>query len=84
MKKNRFLIFSETIQILANRLLGPFDIEAVVGPIGLKISDAIMIFQNSGYDVTAKVFKDCGEPRLQKRQVPIIIYEPKSNSETTL
>jgi hypothetical protein len=49
--------------------LGPFDIEAVVVPIGLKISDAIMNFQNSGYEVTAKVFQDCGTPRLQKRQV---------------
>jgi hypothetical protein len=51
--------------------LGPFDIEAVVVPIGLKISDAIMNFQNSGYEVTAKVFQDCGTPRLQKRQVGI-------------
>ena len=66
------LIFStDHLQILSDRLLGPFDIEAVVVPIGLKISDAIMNFQNSGYDVTAKVFQDCGTPRLQKRQVSI-------------
>ena len=64
--------FSEHLQILSDRLLGPFDIEAVVVPIGLKISDAIMNFQNSGYEVTAKVFQDCGTPRLQKRQVPKI------------
>lgn len=62
--------FLEHLQILSDRLLGPFDIEAVVVPIGLKISDAIMNFQNSGYEVTAKVFQDCGTPRLQKRQVP--------------
>ena len=49
--------------------MGPFDIEDVVDPIGVKISDAIMNFQNSGYDVTAKVFEDCGTPRIQKRQV---------------
>lgn len=49
--------------------MGPFDIEDVVDPIGVKISDAIMNFQNSGYDVTTKVFKDCGIPRIQKRQV---------------
>jgi hypothetical protein len=49
--------------------MGPFDIEDVVDPIGVSISDAIMNFQNSGYEVTGKVFKDCGTPRLQKRQV---------------
>ena len=54
---------------MADRLIGPFDIEAVVDPIGVKISDAIMNFQNSGYEVTSKVFEDCGRPRLQKRQV---------------
>ena len=49
--------------------MGPFDIEDVVDPIGVKISDAIMNFQNSGYDVTTKVYEDCGTPRIQKRQV---------------
>ena len=57
-------------------MTGPFDIEDVVDPIGVKISDAIMNFQNSGYDVTTKVFADCGTPRIQKRQVsyPIVSY----------
>jgi glypican 6 len=50
-------------------MMGPFDVEAVVDPIGLKISDAIMNFQGSGFEVTAKVFQDCGTPKLQKRQV---------------
>ena len=59
---------------MADRLIGPFDIEAVVDPIGVKISDAIMNFQNSGYEVTSKVFEDCGRPRLQKRQVHTTIY----------
>ena len=54
---------------MADRLTGPFDIEDVVDPIGVKISDAIMNFQNSGYDVTTKVFADCGQPRIQKREV---------------
>ena len=65
-------------------MIGIFDIEAVVEPIGVKISDAIMNFQNSGYEVTSKVFEDCGRPRLQKRQVSTvnkfceIIKNPKS------
>ena len=61
--------FPDHLGQLADRLIGPFDIEAVVDPIGVKISDAIMNFQNSGYEVTSKVFEDCGRPRLQKRQV---------------
>ena len=64
-----FLWFLDNLQILADRLVGPFDIEDVVDPIGVKISDAIMNFQNSGYDVTTKVYEDCGTPRIQKRQV---------------
>jgi len=60
--------FIDNLGLLADRLIGPFDIEAVVDPIGVKISDAIMNFQNSGYEVTGKVFEDCGRPRLQKRQ----------------
>ena len=66
---NYFLCFLDNLQILADRLVGPFDIEDVVDPIGVKISDAIMNFQNSGYDVTTKVYEDCGTPRIQKRQV---------------
>lgn len=61
--------FPENIQTLSDRLVGPFDIEAVVYPIGVKISDAIMNFQNSGFEVTGKVFEDCGTPKLTKRDV---------------
>ena len=50
-------------------MAGPFDVEAVVDPIGVKISEAIMNFQESGYEVTGKVVQDCGTPRLSKRQV---------------
>ena len=61
--------FSENLQSLSERLIGPFDIEDVVDPIGVSISEGIMNFQNSGYEITGKVFQDCGTPRLQKRQV---------------
>ncbi|XP_059081335.1 glypican-4-like isoform X2 [Tigriopus californicus] len=61
--------FVDHIQQLSDRLLGPFDIEAVVAPIGIKISDAIMNFKASGHEVTSKVAQACGTIRLQKRQV---------------
>ena len=49
--------FSLTDNLIAvgERLIGPFNIEAVVEPIDIKISDAIMNFQESGYEVTQKV-----------------------------
>ena len=55
---------------------GPFDIEEVVDPIGVKISDAIMNFQRSGYEVTEKVKQECGTPRIQKREVSSLILLP--------
>nr|CAH0102266.1 unnamed protein product [Daphnia galeata] len=52
---------------VSDRLLGPFNIELVVDPIDIKISDAIMNFQENGYEISQKVFKGCGQPRLGKR-----------------
>ena len=40
---------------LAERLEGPFNIEAVVDPIDVKISDAIMNFQEAAETITSKV-----------------------------
>ena len=44
-------ILTDNLIAVGERLIGPFNIEAVVEPIDIKISDAIMNFQNSGYDV---------------------------------
>jgi hypothetical protein len=41
---------------VTDRLLGPFNIEMVVEPIDIKISEAIMNFQENGADVSQKVF----------------------------
>ena len=46
---------SDSLISVGERLIGPFNIEAVVEPIDIKISDAIMNFQESGYEVTQKV-----------------------------
>ena len=49
------LFFLDNLISVGERLIGPFNIEAVVEPIDIKISDAIMNFQESGYEVTQKV-----------------------------
>ena len=48
-------ILTDNLIAVGERLIGPFNIEAVVEPIDIKISDAIMNFQESGYEVTQKV-----------------------------
>jgi hypothetical protein len=40
---------------VTDRLLGPFNIEVVVEPIDIKISEAIMNFQENGPEVSQRV-----------------------------
>lgn len=47
----------DALMKVADRLLGPFNIELVVDPIDIKISDAIMNFQENGYEISQKVNK---------------------------
>nr|XP_033320856.1 glypican-6 [Megalopta genalis] len=60
--------FVEAVDKVAERLLGPFNIEMLVRPINLKISEAIMNFQETGTDVSQRVFAGCGRPRLGRRR----------------
>lgn len=51
---------------LATRLEGPFNIESVVDPIDVQISDAIMNYQENSEAVSNKVFQGCGRPQLSR------------------
>lgn len=46
----------DAMEKVTDRLLGPFNIEMVVEPIDIKISEAIMNFQENGAEVSQKVF----------------------------
>jgi len=59
--------YIESLISLSERLVGPFNVEMTIEPISIKISDAIMNFQESGFQVTQKVFELCGTPRLGRR-----------------
>jgi hypothetical protein len=48
--------YADALMKVADRLLGPFNIELVVDPIDIKISDAIMNFQENGYEISQKVY----------------------------
>jgi len=41
--------------MVADRLVGPFNIDSVLDPMDVKISEAIMNFQENAESVTAKV-----------------------------
>ncbi|VVC43423.1 Glypican [Cinara cedri] len=58
---NAFLDIMEKVK---KRLLGPFNIELVVIPINVKISEGIMNFQENAPKVSQKVFANCGKPQL--------------------
>ena len=59
--------FISALEGVIDRLLGPYNVEAVVEPIHIKISEAIMNFQESGPDLSQAVFSDCGKPKLRSR-----------------
>lgn len=48
--------------LVADRLEGPFNIESVIDPVDIKISEAIMTMQDNSMQVSAKVLS-CGKPR---------------------
>ncbi|KAG7199661.1 hypothetical protein KM043_014254 [Ampulex compressa] len=60
--------FVEAVDKVADRLLGPFNIEVLVRPINLKISEAIMNFQDDSQGVSQRVFTGCGRPVLGRRR----------------
>ncbi|XP_071159085.1 glypican-6-like [Mytilus edulis] len=61
--------YIEAMKQLAIRLEGPFNIESVVDPIDVKISDAIMILQENSITVRDQIFEGCGKPRTQSSGV---------------
>jgi hypothetical protein len=46
-----FCSFLVSLLGLTDRLIGPFNVELTIEPISIKISDAIMNFQESGFQV---------------------------------
>ncbi|XP_042562045.1 glypican-6-like [Clupea harengus] len=57
------LSMTDAMLLVAERLEGPFNIEAVMEPIDVKISEAIMTMQDNTMQVSAKVFQGCGHPK---------------------
>lgn len=54
--------YIEALQKLGVRLEGPFNIVTVMDPINVKLSEAIMNFQEESTVVSERIFKGCGTP----------------------
>ncbi|KAL0963888.1 hypothetical protein UPYG_G00314920 [Umbra pygmaea] len=55
--------YIDSMLLVAQRLEGPFNIETVMEPIDVKISEAIMNMQDNSVQVSYKVFQGCGHPK---------------------
>ncbi|XP_006127322.2 glypican-2 isoform X1 [Pelodiscus sinensis] len=55
--------FLDALIQVAERLVGPFNVELAAESIGVKISEGIMYMQENGVQTSAKVFQGCGTPR---------------------
>lgn len=47
-------ILSDALLNLLDRLKGPYNLENVINPMNVQISEAIMIFQERGQNISAK------------------------------
>ncbi|XP_068628557.1 glypican-4 [Battus philenor] len=56
--------YVDLVEKVADRLQGPFNIAMVVEPIDIKISEAIMSFQEHNQEISQKIFAGCGKPDL--------------------
>ncbi len=52
-------VVTDAMLLVADRLEGPFNIEAVIEPVDIKISEAIMTMQDNSMQLSAKVL--CSE-----------------------
>ncbi|KAM4731031.1 LOW QUALITY PROTEIN: glypican-6-like [Anableps anableps] len=56
--------YIDAMLLVAQKLEGPFNIESVMDPIDVKISEAIMNMQDNSAQVSFRVFQGCGQPKL--------------------
>ncbi|CAL8246938.1 unnamed protein product [Lota lota] len=56
-------LFLDAMLLVADRLVGPENIQQVLQPIDVKISDAILTMQENNFEFRNKVFQLCGQPK---------------------
>ncbi|KAF5299389.1 hypothetical protein FQR65_LT09430 [Abscondita terminalis] len=76
---NHWNNFIDALDKVADRITGTYNIEMVVEPINIKISEAVMIFQDNGVEVSERIFTGCGNPAKQKQQRGVREIERKAS-----
>ncbi|ROI93604.1 Glypican-6 [Anabarilius grahami] len=56
-------VLTDAMLLVTERLEGPFNIESVMEPIDVKISEAIMNMQENSMQLSYQVFQGCGQPK---------------------
>uniref|UniRef100_A0A671NN84 Glypican 6b n=1 Tax=Sinocyclocheilus anshuiensis TaxID=1608454 RepID=A0A671NN84_9TELE len=56
-------VLTDAMLLVMERLEGPFNIESVMEPIDVKISEAIMNMQENSMQLSYQVFQGCGQPK---------------------
>ncbi|OQR77626.1 glypican-4-like, partial [Tropilaelaps mercedesae] len=72
--------FIDTMINLASRMEKQFNIEEVVEPIDLKISEAIMNFQESHEESIKMIYKQCGNPQFRSSSAGSMTSQSRSAS----
>ncbi|RWS29106.1 glypican-6-like protein [Leptotrombidium deliense] len=60
--------YVDALLLLSNRLETSFNIESVVNPIAIRISEAIMDFQENNSAISQRLYGFCGKPRIARRE----------------
>ena len=68
------MVFSESLLSLIERLSGPFNVEMTIDPLSIKISDAIMNFQEAGFQVIIVCFSQAKDKK-SYRKIVIVCNE---------
>uniref|UniRef100_A0A914XD29 Uncharacterized protein n=1 Tax=Plectus sambesii TaxID=2011161 RepID=A0A914XD29_9BILA len=59
LRRRRRRVFMHALINLLDRLKGPYNLENVINPMNVQISEAIMIFQERGQNISTKVMENC-------------------------
>ncbi|KAM8804971.1 GPC1 protein, partial [Eudromia elegans] len=57
----------DSLIVVADRIDGPYNVDAVIGTIHMRISEAISNLQENKDSITAKVFQGCGNPKINTK-----------------
>ncbi|KAG1927404.1 glypican-6b [Pimephales promelas] len=81
--------YTDAMLLVTERLEGPFNIESVMEPVDVKISEAIMNMQENSMQISYQVFQGCGQPNpsgmsRSSRSAPnTFVFIPDSHEDLT-